>query len=1499
MGRRRDQISVMQDTARQEARLVEGEVLSVDIQTRRATVRLAGTSHTVAVGLGGIDPDSVLDGRGRILVYLSPYGGMYAVSLISDRPTTSAKPAATLGDRHGSSRWQVLNSDREPVFWIDSLGRMSFAGSYTSYEWTPGESGGGVTDASFLVLSLHSDLTDERVATAGTGITINPGTPGGNATFTHDTGNFGDRHTNYAEMAANESITGAWDFRAAGLTIGSNVLLYNYATNILALGTDDSMCIQVALRVGSLGSPLPVGIALDVDGAADVSGGTTIGGDLAVDGDTLYVDVSEDAVYVNPGGSIPPTFTYGALTVVPANATQHGLVIKPYTGQVSNIFDVLNEAGTQTLIKITLSGDLESGYPAYVSGLTGWQVSAVGNAEFNDVWIRGGLHASLFVADEMHAAGATIALLTSSRLAAAVTLPAVSSSVVLNIDGSLETGLSFFAANDIILIKAIVSLEPGIDIYNMYFTVTSVAAKVGSDPGYYPTTCVLRRSTPSATTGKIIPSGTTVVKWGKIGGKVGTYTGGMILTADLNYAPYIDVFTVPSSITTWTSDPTATSRVRLGNLDGVLGLGEQWGLAASSDLSDVAQPHVILSDQQLSLYGVAQYWWDTDGNARGEVDPSASSTPGTTDLLFWLGPSEAGAKFKVFGDGDVWLSTLAISEDSGAFLFSRADGLALWGPGCEIATDRWTSTRGQQAALTGALRQEQGAWPATRALQITKGTTNRVLNPNMGGTYVSGVAPSWTKGGTLASLTCTESTAFQVFGNKCQKLVFATGASAPYFYCSPTLANSATYTWQGWLYIESLTTNFRVRAQRGTWSNYTDKTFTTIGLHHFSFSAATVGSGADFAVRFYCPNNDAATVYLLGCQVEANATPTPLAAGDMGSGYSWVTPYTTATTRDATILQVPIAGVVGQAQGTIIVNFRLHAYNALGGTLWAAGNSNGEMDAYIDPTGILYYRINGATECSYSGIAEEEEYCAVFTWNVAANESKLYINSALQDSGTCGAWTIGTYFGIGYSPPLGNANYNLNGFVSQVATLGVVLTAEQVAAWYATARPLADAGAMRKPGVYVVDGMFAIASSTSGSRLELTSSYFSLGTSVAYDSGTGVWLGLVGGTPQMFIGNSAGNKILWDGSTLSVLGTITAYAGYIGGATGWVIETANLYSMESGGTPLLPNTGILLTTTGGYSSTPAIKVYNGASLVAQLGNYNASTAGLYAVSGKIASWAIGASAITSTNITLQSGASAYVGVGTGSYLGGLSAGSLATSVLIWAGSTYAGRTSAPFRVYGDGDTRIGSATNYMEWDGTNLGIYVGGGSVRLGQYGLLLNVESANSAVIWKETSWTSTVGMVRCQTAVGNFDMELIAGDNNATVASYPDFRVISRKTGDSTGKRVFEAVSTDQHLGVWTAAPTSSSMHVYTASGLNHPTIYAQQTNTEYVPLHLSVPSSAASWINTPYITFDGMISEYRTDHDGTGYWVVRVRTTGTGGPGNYGCIRIYYDDDGAGDD
>jgi DNA/RNA endonuclease YhcR with UshA esterase domain len=77
-----------------------------------------------------------------------------------------------------------------------------------------------------------------------------------------------------------------------------------------------------------------------------------------------------------------------------------------------------------------------------------------------------------------------------------------------------------------------------------------------------------------------------------------------------------------------------------------------------------------------------------------------------------------------------------------------------------------------------------------------------------------------------------------------------------------------------------------------------------------------------------------------------------------------------------------------------------------------------------------------------------------------------------------------------------------------------------------------------------------------------------------------------------------------------------------------------------------------------------------------------------------AGWTIATSAITATNISLTSGAAntANITVGTGSNAGGLNSANAGSDIAIWAGSTFANRATAPFRVTAAGAVTATSGT---------------------------------------------------------------------------------------------------------------------------------------------------------------------------------------------------------------
>lgn len=159
----------------------------------------------------------------------------------------------------------------------------------------------------------------------------------------------------------------------------------------------------------------------------------------------------------------------------------------------------------------------------------------------------------------------------------------------------------------------------------------------------------------------------------------------------------------------------------------------------------------------------------------------------------------------------------------------------------------------------------------------------------------------------------------------------------------------------------------------------------------------------------------------------------------------------------------------------------------------------------------------------------------------------------------------------------------------------------------------------------------------------------------AYDTGTGYWIENSAGTPRFSLGNSAGNKLTWNGTTLAITGSITASSGTIGG---WTI-----------GASALTATNISLTS--GAANTARVEVGTGANT----GGVNSANAGT-----DITFWsgathtnratapfrATAAGAVTMTSATVTGTITTSALTATGGTIGGLTIG--ASALTVGAGS---------------------------------------------------------------------------------------------------------------------------------------------------------------------------------------------------------------------------------------
>jgi hypothetical protein len=449
---------------------------------------------------------------------------------------------------------------------------------------------------------------------------------------------------------------------------------------------------------------------------------TDVYGGLRLDTDLLYVDAANNRVGIN---TIPEN-EWGAATldVFAANPADHTQRIKQMLGQTGRMWRI-EDSGGDELIVLDSVGNLQSGKPGFVSGLTGWQITPQGNAEFNNIWARGELHATVFVKDEVHATGGTFMVATAATFYEDATLTddnaaedelwVVSAAAgtgpleVVTTSTSFE-GNTLWVSNVLNEIKLnhppsgpATYFQPGeilrvkTEIYDHDDPVYDGEGKIvrladvwlivnqgdasNEEYGLYSVQKVSGSNC-------VIPKGTAIVTYGKPG------DGAILMTSDWRpanaedgddgYAPYIDVFTTGQQPWLATAG-SIVPHVRMGQLKGV-GLpgfsGEnKFGIVMGQDLSDPNSAYMGASSEGIEIYrglirlnnGVNDTGlWDSDGNFKLGKNISQDATTGfrviTTgehagDVI--IGDVDAGTNFVRWdaNGGGANVGTLVIRGD--------------------------------------------------------------------------------------------------------------------------------------------------------------------------------------------------------------------------------------------------------------------------------------------------------------------------------------------------------------------------------------------------------------------------------------------------------------------------------------------------------------------------------------------------------------------------------------------------------------------------------------------------------------------------------------------------------------------------------------------------------------------------------------------------------------------------------------------------------------------
>lgn len=198
--------------------------------------------------------------------------------------------------------------------------------------------------------------------------------------------------------------------------------------------------------------------------------------------------------------------------------------------------------------------------PNFTSGLVGWTVNAAGDAEFNNVDVRGAIRASVFTFNQVNSTAGTLGVFKSAgRLLSDVVIPSSptygTTTVTIDIedpDGIAHGSGQLFAVNDILRLK------DGV-VGDTWLRATAISDQTT----FWRYTAAIMAGSNNVT----YRAGMGVPDYGQSG------QGFIIQTADQANAPYLQMATHPATFTSQDASGTlnVTPQLRVGNLNGSYG----------------------------------------------------------------------------------------------------------------------------------------------------------------------------------------------------------------------------------------------------------------------------------------------------------------------------------------------------------------------------------------------------------------------------------------------------------------------------------------------------------------------------------------------------------------------------------------------------------------------------------------------------------------------------------------------------------------------------------------------------------------------------------------------------------------------------------------------------------------------------------------------------------------------------------------------------------------
>ena len=677
----------------------------------------------------------------------------------------------------------------------------------------------------------------------------------------------------------------------------------------------------------------------------------------------------------------------------------------------------LNPAGDN----VFMDGGSDIGTDNWVSGYngTGWKMTFAGELDARQIYAEElVVDAFTTLVSQVHN-GALYLTKAVAEVSRNFSVPSVNNSGTLYVwDLPGYENTQIFSSGDWVLLRYVDRSGGGLVVGEAWGQVTNYTDRSGGEQSYTFTT------KDTTTSGITVYAGTAALDYGVSG------QGVWMATVIHPNSPY-------TQIQTWSgTDPYSgsfTTWVRTGDLSGIAG-GFGYGLYAGNNTTN---QYFLASSAGFEIHGIEANWYDQSGNQRIGIDPTASTS---LDSLLWAGPSSSDKRFEIRADGKVFVRDSVIIGTGTAVAI---DGAMIYSPfdGPTPFEDNYGVNVGSQEGVpygTYHVVGMQGKFG--KAAVFAEYAVNRVRNPVAGATgnyaAVNGASVS-------------RSSAYVKMGPG--------DGTQGYSYRVITDANAEGIR----LTLDALTNEdhwctYRIRGDRPpsmemSVNNSTWRTPVYKGVdgdwdvYGYEFSSTECNGQSYLYIR---QDGSGSGDWYLDCvQIESTNFPTPPLHGGMGDGYGWNgTAHASRSIRNP-----PYLTYSSRIPGTGSISVWLYPTADMGQIAQAqyivTNSSSSGVRLWIDSSDNLEGAVGGADRVSQglssSNWDDFHWHHVAFTWSLEDNETHLYLDGVLVDTGTCPSvptiaetWHIGSFAGSSL----------FNGGIDDLLIMDRVLTEEEVSA---------------------------------------------------------------------------------------------------------------------------------------------------------------------------------------------------------------------------------------------------------------------------------------------------------------------------------------------------------------------------------------------------------------------------------------------------------------------